>query len=76
MRKGRMKFFKEREERNIGIAMTVVAALSIIVVTLSYVIIVAIRTNNKMRNTSGGHKFALFDNISYGLQNDLKFVVF
>ena len=76
MRKGRMKLFKEREERNIGIAMTVVAALSIIVVTLSYVIIVAIQTNNKMRNTSGGHTFALFDNISYGLQNYLKFVVF
>ena len=65
MRKGRMKLFKKEEEKHFGIAMTVIAAMSIIVVTVSYVIIVAIQTNNKMRNTSGGHKFALFDNISH-----------
>ena len=48
MRKGRQKYFKEEEEKIIGIAMTAIAALSIIIVMGSYVIMVAIQTNNKI----------------------------
>ena len=54
MRKRRMKLLEEEERKMISIAITVVAALSIIIVTISYVIVVAIQTNHKMEN--GDHK--------------------
>ena len=55
---------KEKEERAIGLAVTLVAALSMLIVMVSYVSIVVIDTNNFLGKpalvpTSGQHQLCI-----------------